>query len=294
MKFKSKFLVVLFLMFFHSYALSLSGPNLPNCPACDEIQSLNSPKNTIWWNPEQSGVGLSIEVQDDRVFGIYYGYDTEGQSTWYTFVGDLIRTTSLSSAWEVNASLQTFQNGSCINCQHQFPQATEFLANIHIKFNQLNHASYKIDNGEFQNIVPFLFGNVAATADFSVQTELEIPNIEGTWVFTYINYPVHEFNPIQAGVLNLSGKHLTVLEDGTTSLGVTGYATDILYTVLTCRTYFDSSQNIKGPICALFGTINDDGTSDNGYLLNIGDIGTNKMIGKKANGDTVEAYKLEF
>jgi hypothetical protein len=294
MKFKFNFLAgLLLLLFFNFSAWSTSGPKLPNCPACDEIQSFNLPKNTIWWNPEQSGVGLSIEVQGDRVFGIYYGYDEDGQSTWYTFVGDLIRTNNSNSAWEVNASLKTFQNGSCINCQHQFPQATDFIADIHIEFNQLNHASYKIDDGEMQNIIPFLFGNTATT-NFASQTKIEIPNLEGTWVFSYINYPVHEFNPIQAGVLNLSGKQVSTLDDGSTNLEVSGYATDVLFNVLSCRTYFDSKQNISGPICALFGTINDDGSSDNGYLLNIGDIGNNKMIGKKANGDTVEAYKLEF
>jgi hypothetical protein len=292
MKFKSNFLVLLLLLF-HSYTWSLSGPDLPNCPACDEIQTFHTPKNTIWWNPDLSGVGLSIEVQGDRVFGIYYGYNKEGQSTWYTFVGDLIQSYNSEFAWEVNATLNNFQNGSCINCEHQFPEATEYMANIHIEFNHLNHASYKINDGELQNIVPFLFGETA-TADFSAQTEIEIPNIEGTWVFSYINLPVHEFNPIQANVLNLSGKHATQLSDGTTSLNVAGFATDVFFNVLSCRTYLDSGQNITGPICALFGTINDDGTSDNGYLLNIGDIGTHKMIGKKANGDTIEAHKLEF
>ena len=293
MKVKFTILTVIFLLFISINSWSMSGPELPNCPACDNIQSDNLPKNTIWWNPDKSGVGISIEVQGDRVFGIYYGYDEEGQSTWYTFVGDLIRATDSNTTWEVNASLSSYQNGSCINCQHQFPQATDFIANIHIVFNQLNHASYKIDDGEFQNIVPFLFGNTATT-DFPSQTNLEIPNLEGAWVFSYINYPVHEFNPIQASVLNLLGKQVTTLDDGTTTLGVSGYATDVLFNVLSCRTYFDSRQNISGPVCALFGTINDDGSSDNGYLLNIGDIGTNKMFGKKANGDTVEAYKLEF
>jgi hypothetical protein len=293
MKFKFNILTILVLLVFSSCAWSLSGPDLPNCPACDEIQSFNLPKNAIWWNPDQSGVGLSIEAQGDRIFGIYYGYNEEGQSTWYTFVGDLMRTTNSNFAWEVNATLNTFQNGSCINCEHQFPQATDYVANIHIEFNQLNHASYKINDGELQNIVPFLFGDTAI-ADFSSQTELEIPNLEGTWVFSHINLPVHEYNPIQANVLNLLKKHVTTLDDGTASLEVSGFATDVLFNVLTCRTYLESDQKIAGPICALFGTINDDGTSDNGYLLNIGDIGTHKMIGKKGNGDIIEAHKLNF
>jgi hypothetical protein len=90
MKVKFTILTVIFLLFISINSWSMSGPELPNCPACDNIQSDNLPKNTIWWNPERSGVGLSIEVQGDRVFGIYYGYGEEGQSTWYTFVGDLL------------------------------------------------------------------------------------------------------------------------------------------------------------------------------------------------------------
>jgi hypothetical protein len=286
-------LAAVFLFLINTSVWSTSGPSLPKCSVCDIIQSSSMPKNTIWWNPEQSGVGMSIEVQNDRVFGIYYGYNEQGQSTWYTFVGDLIRTKNSSSVWEVNASLKTFQNGSCINCEHQFPQATDFNANIHIKFNQLNHASYKIGDGESQNIVPFLFGDTATT-DFLTQTKIEIPNLEGSWVFSFINYPVHELNPIQANVMHLSDKLVSELDDGTISLEVSGYSADVLSTVLSCRTYLDASQNIAGPVCVLFGDINDDGTSNRGYFLNIGDIGTNKMIGKKANGDTIEAYKLEF
>lgn len=288
-----KIIIVVLILLMYSTAWSTSGPDLPNCPACDIIQSHSLPKNTIWWNPDQSGVGINIDIQGDRVFGIYYGYDSQGQSTWYTFVGDLIASTDAQSAWEVNAQLQTFENGSCINCQHQFPQATDFIANIHITFNQANHASYRIDDGEEQNIVPFLFGNTAV-ADFLERTEIEIPLLDGNWVFAELNPPVHQYNPIRTSSLTLLSKNVREYDNGTMGLSISGVYSDLIYGgVVSCRTFIDSEQNIAGPICALFGSINDDGTSD-GYLLNIGDIGTHKMIGRKANGDTIEAYKLEY
>lgn len=284
---------ILFILLVNTDAWSLSGPELPVCPQCEIIQSKALPKNTVWWNPEQSGVGINIEVQGERVFGIYYGYDDSGQSTWYTFVGDLLESTDPQSAWTVDAPLLSFQNGKCINCDHQTPELADFSANIHLEFNQANHASYRIDEGEMQNIVPFIYG-VKATTDFPEQTLLEIPSVSGNWVFAFVNLPVFEHNPIESGVLQLSERLVREFDDGTIGFDAFGHATDVLFTVLSCRTYHDSDQNIAGPICVLFGSINDDGTSDDGYILNIGDIGTNKMIGRKANGDTIEAYKLEF
>ena len=58
----------------------------------------------IWWNPAESGWGLTIADHGPVAFVVWYTYDTDNQPTWFTltgtftnnrknFSGDLIRTT---------------------------------------------------------------------------------------------------------------------------------------------------------------------------------------------------------
>lgn len=272
---------------------SQSGPVLPGCPQCESNALKTQPSNGIWWNPDYSGVGLSIEIQGNKLLGVYYGYDDNGHATWYTFVGDLIESTQTNVMWEVDATINQFENGVCFNCVYQFPSIVNFSSTIHLQFNQANHATYSINGGEKQNIVPFNFGH-HVSVDFPEQTDFEIPDFSGTWVFAEAKLPVNEFHPITAGVLLMSPKYVHTLDDGTTELSVTGHATDVIISVLNCKTYFDENNNLAGPTCVLFGSINDDGSSDNGYYVNLAGIGANKIVGKKANGDTIEAFKMEF
>ena len=85
-------------------------------------------------------------------------------------------------------------------------------------------------------------------------------------------------------------------DDGTSNIRYYGVASDVLFPLLACHTYLDDDENVTGPKCVLFPgrTLNGAIDYSDGYLLNIGDIGTNKMIGKKPNGDIVEAYKLDY
>jgi hypothetical protein len=290
-------IIILTLIFVTSLSHSQNGPIVPDCSQCENINLSSKPHNGIWWSPDLSGVGVSIEVQDNKLFGTYYGYDNNGKSTWYTFLGDLTNSDNPQVMWDVLAPIRLFENGVCFNCEYQTPRLTEFDGSIHIQFNHNNHASISINGGEAQNIVPFLFAE-PASADFINQTNYKIPYLDGTWSFSFINLPVHEFNPIQSRVLHLSdtyegARYIQEEENGTTSFHVTGYSTDVGIGVLSCRTYIDSNDGIAGPICALFGSIDDQGKTD-GYYVNIADIGPKRIIGKKENGDTIEAYKLDF
>jgi hypothetical protein len=37
----------------------------------------------LWWNPNESGWGISLTQHSDKVFAAIYSYDTAGQPTWY-------------------------------------------------------------------------------------------------------------------------------------------------------------------------------------------------------------------
>lgn len=60
----------------------------------------------IWWNPAESGWGVSITQQFQTLFAVWYAYGPDGQSTWYvlpggawtagdTYSGTLYRTASV-------------------------------------------------------------------------------------------------------------------------------------------------------------------------------------------------------
>lgn len=286
-------ILILTLLLISSWVYSQNGTVLPSCPNCETIDLVSQPHNGLWWSSDLSGVGIGIEIQNNKLLGTYYGYNDEGQATWYTFVGDLKASSNPQVMWDVNATLKVFESGVCFNCDYQTPSVTDFSASIHIQFNQPNHASFSINGGAVQNIVPFSFAQ-DTHADFNEQTNFEVPELTGTWVFAEAILPVNEFHPITAGVLFLSPKHTQAFSDGTKQLNVRGLSTDVLIPVLECKTYFDENNNIAGPTCVLFGTVNDDGSSDNGYYVNLAGIGTNKIIGKKANGDTIEGFKMQF
>ena len=41
----------------------------------------------IWWNPGESGWGLSIHVKRNILFGAWFVYDASGKPTWYSIQG---------------------------------------------------------------------------------------------------------------------------------------------------------------------------------------------------------------
>jgi hypothetical protein len=41
----------------------------------------------IWWNPSESGWGLTLADHDTQLFGVWYAYAANGDSTWYVIPG---------------------------------------------------------------------------------------------------------------------------------------------------------------------------------------------------------------
>src|SRR5687767_7524188 len=68
----------------------------------------------MWFNPSESGWGVTIADHETQLFAVWYTYDTAGSPVWYTvpggtfsgdrtaFTGDLYRTTGPSSAGPFN------------------------------------------------------------------------------------------------------------------------------------------------------------------------------------------------
>ena len=75
------------------------------------ISECDRPWTELWWNPKFAGQGLRLQQIGDRIFAVWFTYDTAGQPTWMTLsgqlhnnelTGELIRHTgpALGSTWD--------------------------------------------------------------------------------------------------------------------------------------------------------------------------------------------------
>ncbi len=78
-----------------------------------------TPETGIYWNPEEPGTGLLIEVQDNFVFLFGFLFEPDGSPTFVTAQGFLedsaLRFASTDDASD-GSSLNTFQGGQCLGC----------------------------------------------------------------------------------------------------------------------------------------------------------------------------------
>lgn len=199
----NNFRVVIFI-YSMTVAFSLfaqSGPVLP-CPDCQQEFVKPTPYEGSWFNPEQSGSGFLLEVENDKLLGYYFGYDDEGEPIWALFNGQLQDASEQGGLWKVNSTLSKYKGGNCINCAYKPPNELEDIGEIEVVFNRHAHASFSIDGGEVQNIVPLYFG-FQTINHFEEKTTFPIPELEGWWtifvdgsedipdVYTYKNYLIH-------------------------------------------------------------------------------------------------------
>ncbi len=74
-----------------------------------------TPESGIWWNPNESGSGYAIEIQDNFLFVALYVYDAAGNPIWYT------AGTTLQGDALFDSDLNYNYNGTCIDCAYTEP-----------------------------------------------------------------------------------------------------------------------------------------------------------------------------
>ncbi len=83
-----------------------------------------TPASGFWWNPNESGTGITLEIEDKTLFMAAYVYDSQGRPTWYLSAGNL--GTSIvggSTYYNVyNGSLDAYANGQMVGGPYFFPQ----------------------------------------------------------------------------------------------------------------------------------------------------------------------------
>jgi len=74
-----------------------------------------TPESGLWWNPNESGSGYAIEIQDNLIFIALYVYDDLGNPIWYTATSFIDGNSLFDSA------LDFHYNGTCIDCSYSAP-----------------------------------------------------------------------------------------------------------------------------------------------------------------------------
>lgn len=70
-----------------------------------------TPESGVWYNPDETGTGLQIEIQDNLLTATVYAYDADGFPMWYTTAGFLD-----DSATVYQGNLEEYFGGPCAGC----------------------------------------------------------------------------------------------------------------------------------------------------------------------------------
>lgn len=72
-----------------------------------------TPESGVWWNPNEPGTGIFIEIQDNFLVAAAYTYDTVGRAQWYTATG------FMTGNARFDGVLDAFTNGNCPGCPYR-------------------------------------------------------------------------------------------------------------------------------------------------------------------------------
>lgn len=109
-----------------------------------------TPESGWWWNPEESGRGFNIEIQNNKVLIAVYVYEPNGRPVWYLAQGTL---RGYGGGGEptpyVYGELERYEHGQCIGCPYPGrPEIDEeFDGSIRIDFDSRTSAEITWGDG---------------------------------------------------------------------------------------------------------------------------------------------------
>jgi hypothetical protein len=180
-----------------------------------------SPDSGWWWNPNASGSGYNIEVQDNVLSISAYTFNISGAPIYYISAGIMTSDTSYSG------SLNSISGGQCINCPYKAPISGN-AGTISINFATPSKASLIINGGAPIAIERLAYG-ISTASPYAMFGEWA--SVEGSSIFPVYYGERIQFSSVYTstsdGSVNAMGQRsgsnsniaLTRLEsDGTWSL----------------------------------------------------------------------------
>ncbi len=294
----NRFIILcVFLFSANAPALAQEGPLVP-CVGCDTLIHAPFPETGAWYNPDQSGTGINLEIQGGKVVGFYYGYDAEGRPEWQLFTGMLIRSELQGVQWELETPLLQFKNGNCTGCDYQPPDDPVEGATIRLEFQQRNYLRLTIGDNPSQFYVPIMYGTTGRRY-FAEQTPYVFPKyanpgggILSAAQFLLVSKP----NTDPPEPWNWDSEIVQVSEgriaEGGPNMGKLVYS--IVYVdnsamepvpdgEIVCRLDDDSGQ--PGCLVEIHGK---------NYVMPIGNLGDSRFFGEAEDGSTIEGIRLFY
>ncbi len=168
--------VVLALLFVGPGAVANEGPYAPPCPICPEYLTPPYPHSGLWHNPQRSGTGINIDVQNGTMTAVYYGYRDDGSSVWYLASGKLVQSDQQDVYWSLEADLIEASNGEPVNGEHRLPEH-ESAGTLRLDVLQRHLIQFSINEGPTQRMVPLMFGSHSIAA-FEPESDVHLPTFE--------------------------------------------------------------------------------------------------------------------
>jgi hypothetical protein len=116
-----------------------------------------APENGWWWNPNQSGRGFSIEIEDSFLFMAGYLYEDDGHATW------LISHGAMQDATTFQGRLEAYSNGQTLTGDYQAPAAPTDAGAVTLQFTDDSHGTLTLPGGSIP-IERFRYGSAAAAS----------------------------------------------------------------------------------------------------------------------------------
>lgn len=136
-----------------------------------------TPESGTWWNPNESGTGIFIEVQDNFLVAAVFTGDAQGRPVWYT------ATKFLTGNALFDATLDLTTNVQCPGCSYPGPGTTQTGAGgtIRLTFNpdDPTRATLRWGNGR---TVPFeRYAFYAKRPEDASSVPVEVTKMLGEW-----------------------------------------------------------------------------------------------------------------
>ena len=284
------------LLFFCSVLWAQQGPII-ECHNCEGQSDGPLPVQGNWYNPQQSGSGYLIDVQNGILSGFYFGYTDQGEPTWLSFSGPLQASEDANINWHIEAPLVKFTGGNAYNQPHQFPtNIVETGDVIRVDFHFAHYASVQINDGDVQRIIPINYG-VAQEQDFE-ESDYQFPQLEGVWTFVLSKSDPNQNMQLFAYFgydIYLTSKGVSELEDGSKMLTYyIDYSSDFpestFISNITCTNPINDETGSRDLVCDLSNYPN----IGDSMPLAPGNIGPNYIYAENENGDVFEAFRVNY
>jgi hypothetical protein len=131
--------------------MRLAGYTLPGAIAQGAAALPFRPFDGMWWNPDESGTGYTLQVQRDMMVVTMFSYTAAGDPVWYYAPGRLSRT---GNGVTMSGTLDRYRGGQCVSCGYVRPSPAGSDGEFSIVFSSPAAATLRLPGGRTTRIQP--------------------------------------------------------------------------------------------------------------------------------------------